>query len=238
MSIPDLRSALDRLGALAPPWRPDFEVQLHERIEADERRAKRRWRAAALVAAMVGAASLASTGVLALRTPVARTVDQTLLCPVPEQGGVNVLNLFARVANTPLKVGRKVEARPASIGVNVGTNTLYAGASVYEEKSGGLRLLPYVFDSTSCRQAAAVPFSHSGVPKVATLNGDRGQDLVRECWLAPLVRVRLRVTLSAKGIPTAATLAVRSGTKQRPVIYVDWAPTRISVFAAPSCMKA
>ena len=42
--------------------------------------------------------------------------------------------------------------------------------------------------------------------------------------LAPSVVTRLRVRL-VNGHATAAQLAVRSGAKRRPVIYVEWTPT-------------
>src|SRR6185437_14091707 len=101
------RTAMTELGNLtAPPAHDGFHDELWQRIEMDERTGRRRRRALALLAAGAALAALSAAGVLALGSESGGVVDRTLRCSVPEQGGVNVFNLFARVkGQAPAAVG-------------------------------------------------------------------------------------------------------------------------------------
>src|SRR4051794_40086062 len=81
---------------VAPEPRPRFREELWELAEQRERSAARRWRALALAAVVVAAAALSGVaGVLAYGRQSAVTIDRTIACPVPIQGGVPEFHLYA-----------------------------------------------------------------------------------------------------------------------------------------------
>ena len=220
-----------RLEALrAPPAGLDFHQGLWERIAAKERTSRRRRRITATVAIAAALVTASAAGVFAFgeQTP---PLDQTLTCPLPEQGGVNVLNLVVHVKAPPIAYGGKPVPNPAVALVTAGplgsSQEQYAGVSSLR---GG-----YWFDQSVCRTARSIPLSRSALSSAGVFKGAEGAGIQRECWLAPTFTVRLRVTLGASSTPVAARLAIRSGAKLRPVAYIEWSPTLVRAFVSSSC---
>jgi hypothetical protein len=242
-AVVDLRELLGRYAALAPARPPGFDEELWRRIGAHERAAARRARVVAAVATAIAIAATSAAGVLAFGGGARglSTVDRTLTCPVPERGGVNLLKLFARVKGSPPTTLQGYElSNPATVEVDAGRMLLftagvphiyqatYAGAS--PALKGG-----YTFDERACVQARSIPLTAAGLQSAGTFRGTHGAGLARECWLAPLSTIRLRVTVTNSGVPVAAKLALRSGKKLRPIAYVDWTPTLVRAWATSDC---
>lgn len=223
---PDPRLA----GLTAPPGDPDFHEELWDKIGRREGRMRHLRRVG--LALVVGAAlvTASAAGVFAFGEQ-SQPLDRTLSCPVPEQGGVNLLYLTVHVKAPPLHFKGKTIPSPAIA-------QLSAGAI-------GTAQLPYVFvaslrnsigfDQTVCRTAPSIPLVRAGLPLAGTFRGADGSGIARECWLGTTIAVRLRVKLGPSGVPIAAQLALRSGAKQRPVAYVDWTPTVVQAYLSPSC---
>jgi hypothetical protein len=219
---------LERL--VAPPAGQDFHTQLWERIGDGERASRRRRRTLIAVAAAAALLTVSAAGVFAYGQEQ-QPLDRTISCPVPEQGGVNVLYLTAHVKAPPVTYGTKAVPRPAVALVEAGdqvvTQLQYAGVTAVR---GG-----YLFDQTVCHTAPAIPLTRAGLHAVGTYTGSKGDGADRECWLAPIVSIRMHVKLGRSGAPVAAKIAVRSGAKLHPVAYIDWTPTRITAYVSPSC---
>lgn len=201
-------------------------------------RAQRRHRVLALAAAaaLVAAASAAG-GVMAFGAGTS-VVDKTLACPIPDRGGVNVLDFFARIGGR-IPGAPNGQTSPSATGVVVpgGSGLPLAGVQTkYVGDDGKTHELPWTVDTTDCKKAAAIPLEPTRLPRLGTLTRPLAE-VVRECWLARSIVARLRVRLT-NGHATAAQLAVRGGAKRNPVIYVDWTPTRITVYVAASCHTA
>jgi hypothetical protein len=236
-----MRDPRELLEQMVRPARAGFYDDLWERIQAAERAAARRWRAVAVVAIAAAIGATTAAGVLAFDHAAGGTIDETFSCPVPERGGVNLLNLFARVKGSPPTVvhGKRL-ANPATVEVDAGRTLLmnagvpmvyqatYAGASTAYK--GG-----YTFDRQVCKPTRAIPLSSAGLRARATFKGTHGGGIARECWLGTVATVRLRVTLGKSGVPVKARLALRSGTKLHPVVYVEWTPTLVRAWLSLSC---
>jgi hypothetical protein len=224
----DLEARLERLTA--PPAGVDFHSELWERIRARERAFRRRRRTVLAIGAAAAIVTASAAGVFAFGEQT-RPLDKTLSCPVPEVGGVNRLDLNAHVKAPPTHFGDKAVPSPAQAiiqaGILGGPQQQYAGVTSVR---GG-----FLFDQTICRNAPAIPLERAGLPAAGVYRGTTGAGITRECWLAPTVAIRLRVTLGASGTPVEARLAVRSGKKLRPVLYVEWTPTLIREYASSSC---
>lgn len=194
------------------------------------------------VLALATAAALIAAGdVMAFGTGSASgtsVVDKTLACPVPDRGGVNVLDFFARIGGR-IPGAHNGESDPSATGVVVpgGSGLPLAGVQTkYVGYDGRTHELPWTVDTTDCKRAAAILLAPARLPRLGTLTRPL-DEVVRECWLAPSIVTRLRVRLT-NGHATAAQLAVRGGAKRHPVIYVDWTPRRITVYVAASCHTA
>jgi hypothetical protein len=219
---------LDQL--VAPPAGRDFHAELWERIDARERASRRRRRAFAAVVVVAALVTMSAAGVFAYGEQT-KPLDRTLSCPVPEQGGVNVLYLTAHVKAPPVAYGAKPVPRPAIAlvegGDQPGTQLQYVG--VTSVRAG------YLFDQSVCQTAPPIPLARAGLHAVGTYTGSKGDGIDRECWLATTASIRMQVTFGRSGAPVAAQIAVRSGAKQHPVAYIDWTPTRITAYVSPSC---
>jgi hypothetical protein len=217
----------------APPAHPEFREELWRRIETGERLARGRRRAAALVAVVAALVIAGAAGVSAFRSQT-RPLDRAVTCPVPDQGGVNRLDVIARAKAPTVTYNGHPFPSPAQALLQTGTlsaQTQYVG--VTSAHNG------YLFNSDTCQPAApaAVPLSHATLKTVDVVKGTHGQQVDKECWLAATVRIRMHVTFSGSGAPTAAQIVLRSGPNLRPAAYIDWTPTRITVYTAPSCNR-
>jgi hypothetical protein len=216
----------------APPAPPEFREELLRRIETGERLARGRRRAAALVAVAAGLVIASAASVSAFRDQT-RPVDATYACSVPEIGGVYRVDILGRVRGRPVDYGGVMTPNRAEAEFNAGSPTSPDGTSLV-----GLDEYPNGYgasDQLCHRAGTAVPLSHAGLRPAGTVRGTQGATIRQECWLAPTVTIRAHVRFSRSGVPTAAQLVLRSGKKLRPAGYIDWTPTRVTVFASSAC---
>lgn len=226
-----------------PPPRRNFHDQLWEKLAEAEHAAARRWRTIAVAAVTVAVAGTSAAGVLAFGSGGGGPLDRTLSCPAPQ----NRLDVLAHVRGSATYVyqpglpnNSKRVPHPALLEVdagrhvsrNAGIDTLYqttfAGASP-SYKSG------YSFDGTVCKATKTIPLASTGLKKIGVFTGTQGGGVSAECTLASPATLRMRVTLGTSGAPTTATLALRGGKKLRPIAYVEWTPTHVSVWLAAGC---
>ena len=52
------------------------------------------------------------------------------------------------------------------------------------------------------------------------------------------VRLRVHLTMGSHGMPAAAQVAVESLTTKRPLLYVDWRPSRVRVYESDACQTS
>ena len=76
--------------------------------------------------------------------------------------------------------------------------------------------------------------SQPALPLVGHVDGLSRFGVGGECWVAPTVTIRLRVYLTGNAA-TSAELAIRGGAKRNPLVYAQWAPTRVRYYAGPAC---
>jgi hypothetical protein len=217
----------------APPAHPEFREELRRRIETGERLARGRRRAAALVGVVAALVIAGAAGVSAFRTQT-KPLDRALTCPVPDQGGVNRLDVIARAKAPTVVYNGHTFPSPAQALLQVGSlsaQTQFVG--VTSAHNG------FLFNTDACQSApaASVPLTHPTLKTVDVVKGTHGQQVDKECWLAATVRIRMHVTFSRSGTPTAAQIALRSGPTLRPAAYIDWTPTQIAVYTAQSCNR-
>lgn len=218
----------------APPARPEFHKELQRRIEAGERLARGRRRAAALVAVVAGVGIASAASVAAFREQVRTTpIDRTVTCTVPDTGGVNRVDLIARVRGPGSNYGGVVLPNYAEAlfgTADIGPNMADLVA-VRDLRNG------YGSDDQLCRPAKAIALTRSALPSIGVVRGTRGATIQRECWLGPIVTIRAHVTFTRSGKPAAAQLALRSGKQLKPAAYLDWTPTRVAAFASSACHR-
>jgi hypothetical protein len=224
------------LGDLeAPPANTDFRAELRRAIAQSERLARRRRRTAALVALVAGLGIASAASVSAFRGQPLKQTDASYTCAVPQQGGVNKLDVTVQVKGPPYRFGGKRIPRVAEALFNTGdvglVGSLIFFGGVTSARHG------YGVNDKVCQKAAAIPLVPAGLPLVAELRGTGGDEIQQECWLAPTVRMRLRVAYDKRGAPSAAQLALRSGAKLRPAAYIDWTPTHIRLYTSAACSK-
>jgi hypothetical protein len=220
---------------VAPEPRPRFREELWELAERQERAAARRWRAVALAAVVVAAAALSGVaGVLAYGQQAAVTIDRTIACAVPIQGGVPVFHLYAQARGKMLVKG-KLQGSAAEALVTSGDNgvaqrTDYAGVTSF---AGG-----FAMDSRTCSPAARTSFDRTGLRKDADYLPDEaglGGLFGVRCFSGTTITIRLRTRISGSGAPVWARLVVRTGKKQRAVAYVDWTPDKVTPYLSGDC---
>jgi len=216
----------------APPARPEFPEELRRRIETGERLARGRRRAAALVALVAALVVAGAASVSAFRQQT-RPTDATYACTVPNVGGVNRVDAIARVRGPATNAGgvmipNRAEATFSAASPMTPDGTSLVGLDEYRNGFGSSDQL--------CRAThTAIPLTHTGLRTVQTVSGTKGATIRRECWLASTVTIRAHLVYSRLGVPTSAQLVLRSGKKLRPAAFIDWTPTRVSVYTAPSC---
>jgi hypothetical protein len=215
----------------APPASSEFHAELRRRIETGERLARGRRRAAALVAVGAAVVIVSATSVSAFREQT-KPIDRTFSCSVPEQGGVNRVDLVIQLKGPPFSFGGKRIPRVAEAIVNTGTvgsvGSLTDFGGVTSARGG------YGVNDQVCTSAAAVPLSRGKLPLLAELRGAKGDEVEKECWLAPTIRMRIHTTFR-NGAPITTQIAVRSGAKLHPTAFIDWTPTHIRLYASAAC---
>jgi hypothetical protein len=215
----------------APPASPEFHSELRRRIDTGERLARGRRRAAALVAVVAALVIVSATSVSAFREQT-KPIDRTYSCSVPEQGGVNRVDLVLQVKGPPFSFGGKRVPRVAEAIVNTGTvgnvGSLTDFGGVTSARGG------YGVNEQVCTPAAAIPLIRGTLPLLAEVRGTKGDEVEKECWLASTIRMRIHTTFK-NGAPITAQIAVRSGAKLHPTAFIDWTPTHSRLYASAAC---
>lgn len=219
----------------APPAHPEFREELRRRIETGERLARGRRRAAALVGVVAALGIASAASVSAFRQALRPPADAAYACTVPEIGGIHRVDAVARVRGPATNAGgvmipNRAEATFSAASPMSPQGTSLVGLDEYRNGFGSSDQL--------CRATHAnIPLTRTGLRSVSRVSGTKGATISKECWLAPTVTIRAHVVYSHSGVPTAAQLELRSGTKLRPAAFIDWTPTRIAVYTAPSCNR-
>jgi hypothetical protein len=226
----------ERLEQLVAPSAPaDFRELLWERVAERERRAARRRVAAGAVVAIAAAGALSAAGVLALGRHdaggAAKRYDATRSCSVSIQGGVPVVRLQAHSTYRFYNNGKWF--------------TLAANAGLLTKEGdglGGVGAVPggYRFRNPGiCGPAPQIPLTRSGLPLAGVFKpGEPGigsTDNGAQCLVGAHVTVRVRAVVGSNDTPISGALAMRTGKKLRPVVYVDWTPKRVAVYMSDDC---
>jgi len=223
---------------VAPPSSPDFRERFWERAAEQQWRRARAWRVSALAATAVAVAAASSAGVLALNRGVATssapTFDQSISCQVPERGGIPVIDLSTEPTGWYFANGAR---KPRVATMLLGTNSFGAGQSVgYAMFQSG----PHIFGplkDAPCSKAPAIPLTSAGLPRFGTVNApsDGVANAVNlSCFTGKTIAVHQHLKL-VDNRAVAAQVAVRTGKKLRPLLYVDWTPKKITVYASADC---
>jgi hypothetical protein len=229
----DLVERLERAAASAPERQPSFREELWRRIDVAER-ARRRRRAAGLLGAIaVVGAGLAAGGVAAFQTAPARTVDNAYTCIVQDQGGIPVVHVKAYARYRFRNNGKTFSFPPLAGFYDRAQNDLGTVA----QATHGYGHAP----APLCTTAPPVALARSELPLLGIyrngspgLGGGAGGNGA-ECPVGAHVAIRVRIVLDKRDVPVSARLALRSGKKLRPIAFVEWTPTRVTVYASDAC---
>jgi hypothetical protein len=224
-----VRAVLERLPV--PPERAEFFEELWEKAEANERCAARRWRRTSLVFAVLVVAATTTAGVLAFgRATGATVIDRTIQCQTPNISHALYVGASVRRALPRTVPGATFPANAGGVGVEDISGIVLAGA-------GSLGKGGYTLDlNPPCRSARPLSFSQAGLPGPTTWQGTGGESSAWHCTLGAFATIRLRVTLDKARQPVAAALELATGAKARPAAYIDWTPTLVRAWVAPSCL--
>jgi hypothetical protein len=223
---------------VAPPPPADFRERLWERAEEWQRRRARTWRIAALAATAVAVAAIGSAGVFALDrgvvAPSPPTFDQTVGCQVPVRGGIPVIDLSTEPTGWYYADGAR---KPRIADLLLGTSSFGSNQSAnYLMFTSG----PHTFGplkDAPCSKHSTISLARAGLPLYDTVKApsDGVANAVNlSCFTGTTIVVRQHLRI-ARGSVAAAQVAVRSGKKLRPLLYVDWTPTKVTVYATDDC---
>lgn len=196
----------------------------------------------ALVATPAAIAAASAAGVLAVdRGSGGTVVDRTISCPVITQLDSGSIGLGAGVKGPPVSDNGGTVPNPGYVGVGQ-EELAYAATSTLKSifvSPGRTVKSGYFFNTTACKSAPAIPLARSALPSLGVFSHAGNTQLAESCLVAAnsLATVRMRVTLSAFGVPVAAQVAVRAGKRQRPLAFIDWTPTRFTAFASAACVQ-
>jgi hypothetical protein len=223
---------------VAPPPAPDFRERLWERAEEWQRRRALRWRFAALVATLVAVAATGAAGVAAFGAgpfAAAPTFDETIRCTVPIRAGIPVVDVHVWPKGWYFGNGKKIQHAAS---VLVGSDSLMAAPASIDFVSFTSATRGYgALHASTCSPAAAIPLSSKSIPHYDTVKApsDGVVNAVNlSCFSGTTIVLHQHVRI-VHGAPVAAQLAIRSGKKLRPMLYVDWTPTSIAVYATGDC---
>jgi hypothetical protein len=220
----------------APPARRGFHAELRRAAAAAEQSARRRYRIAAAVATGAALVVASASSVSAFRdAPQTKPVDATFTCAVPDTGGVNRVDVIARVRGPGTNYGGVVLPNPAEAlfgAADVGPNMTELVAAREARNAFGTS------EAFCHRTTATVPLARGTLPSIGVVRGTHGDTIEEECWLAATVTIRVHVVFDKGGKASAAQLVLRSGKKRRPAAFIDWAPTRAAAFASAACSRS
>jgi hypothetical protein len=214
---------------LLPEESPDFFEEFWAMAEDREHRAARRWRRIALAASVV--AVLALTTAVVVAAPLGRTsvVDETMTCSVGTDHGHPI---FALTANPRRPTSPTAYAASAAMLLTTGGDFFY-----------GTKLL--TLDETMQGSSAnrslctkggpSVPLKAKGLRLRIVLGADAHSAHVVHCERGGKIVFHVRMTMSAKGTPTHAQIAVHTAKSNTPAIYADWSAHHLTMYGAEIC---
>jgi hypothetical protein len=163
---------------------------------------------------------------LALAAPSAHAagaVDMTLRCTTGTTGGAPSVGLQAwpRTWNDPYWF-------PADAYV-------YAGAAAKLFWVHGA-LPSFRLDRNSCRPVSAhVPLSPAGLPRVGHVTFRDYPTIKIRCSLPGTILMRFHVQQDARGLPVAASIALRLTKSGTSLAYLTWSWSQVTAWASPRC---
>jgi hypothetical protein len=178
-------------------------------------------------AAMLVAAAALAHGVAA---PAPTSFDQTITCGVPVRAGIPVMDFDASPKGWTFTNGKR-EPKPATLTLQSLTLGPAPPSVTYLWVTSARRTWGTAKPPT-CTRAAPMPITRAGLPFYDTARGVR--DISFRCFAGTQMTARVQAVVS-HGVATSARLLVRTGKTSRPLIYVDWTPTKISVYATDDC---
>ena len=228
-TVPDddrlVRAAVDRLLPTEPV---SFFEDFWDETAAREHVAARRWRRVALALAAAAVAAAGAAGVIAAPFGSHDAVDKTLTCMTQTQAGYHIIELGAGPTRPPSASFRQT----AQLILTTGGDTFY-----------GTRLLAldvavkgYLINERLCdEQRTRVPLAPRGLPLARTYHADSYSGRQFRCVRPGKVAFRVHVQLDAKGVPAKAQVAVELARRHTPLLYVEWSPKVVRMYATPIC---
>ena len=236
----ETRDALRRLSA--PPERARFFEQLRHRMQEQDRRAARHWRAIGLALAAVVLAVVAAASVLAAETHRSAAtkvvLERTVSCRVlPRTHAVYI------AAYVTLHVSGDANNPPRVFAGHVDVTTLpwkthpsdpmspLRGQFSFATNANSLTV-----DQARCnRSPLSVPFNPAGLSSNGTQTQSFNGGIQQVCTGAARVLIHYRVT-EAGGAPLQAQVAIRDDDRRRrPLAYIEWSPKRVTTFTRSTC---
>jgi hypothetical protein len=214
---------------LLPEEPPEFFEEFWAMAEDREHRAARRWRRIALTATVVAVLALTTAVVVAAPLGHSSVVDQTMTCQVgaDRAGSIFALTGNPRRPNTP-----NAYAAAAALLLTSGGNFFYGKKLlVLDESMQG----PSVNRSLCTKGGPRVPLTAKGLRLRIVLGPGMYSSHDVECRKAGKIVVHLRTTMSAKGTPTHAEIAVQMGTRNTTAVYAEWSIHHLTMSAAELC---
>jgi hypothetical protein len=214
---------------LVPEEPPDFFEEFWAMAEDREHRAARRWRRVALASTVT--AVLALTTAVVIAAPLGRrsVVDETLTCRVEadRSGPFFALTGNPRRPNTPTHYAAAAALLLTTRGNFFdGTKLLSLDESIQGSS---------VNRSLCTKGGSSVPLSPKGLRLRIVLGPGMYSSHDVECRKPGKIVVRVRTTMSAKGTPTHAEIAVRTAKGNAPAVYAEWSAHRLKTYASELC---
>jgi hypothetical protein len=214
---------------LLPDERPDFFDEFWAMAEDREHRSARRWRRIALTATV--AALLAVTTAVVVAAPFGRSsvVDETLTCRIQAgRGGPS----FALTANPRRPNTTNNYAGPAQLLLTTGGDFFYGTKLLMLDES----MQGSSINRSLCTKGGPpVPLTPKGLRPRIVLGPGMFSSHDVTCRKAGEIVVHLRTTMSAKGTPTRAEVAVHLAARNSPAVYAEWSAHHLTMYGAEPC---
>lgn len=177
-------------------------------------------------------ATLLAAGALATGAAAAAPggFDATISCGVPVRAGVPVIDIFASPRGFTFTNGRR-QPRPAAL--TISSESLGpAPPSVTYLWLTSARANWGTSKPPVCTKAPSLAVTRAGLPLYDAVRSSG--DISARCFAGTTITARIQAVVS-HGVATSAKLLVRTGKKPRPLLYVEWTPTKIAVYATDDC---
>jgi hypothetical protein len=214
---------------LLPDERPEFFEEFWAMAEDREHRSARRWRRIALAATVAAVLALTTAVVVAAPFGHRSVVDETLTCRVE---GDRAGPIFALTGNPRRPNTANQYAASAALLLTSGGNFFYGKKLLMlDESMQGSS----VSRSLCTKGGPSVPLTPQGLRLRSVLGPGMYSSHDVECRNARKIFVHVRTTMSAKGTPTRAEIAVHVGKRNTPAVYAEWSAHRLTMSAAEPC---